>query len=64
MATFYMIGHSNRQLEVVVAMLRDAGVTMLADVRAFPRSRSNPAFNADSFPNPLEKENITYRHFD
>lgn len=64
MATFYTIGHSNREPQVVVTMLKDAGVTMLADVRAFPRSRSNPAFNVDSFPSLLKKEGIAYRHFD
>ena len=64
MATFYTIGHSNREPQVVVTMLKDAGVTMLADVRAFPRSRSNPAFNVDSFPDLLEEENIAYRHLD
>lgn len=64
MATFYTIGHSNREPQVIVTMLKDAGVTMLADVRAFPRSRSNPAFNVDRFPNLLEEESITYRHFD
>ncbi len=64
MATFHTIGHSNREPEVVIAMLNDAGVTMLADVRAFPRSRSNPAFNVDSFPVLLKKENMTYRHFE
>lgn len=64
MATFYTIGHSNREPQVVVAMLKDAGVTLLADVRAFPRSRSNPAFNVDSFPDLLKKEDIAYHHFD
>lgn len=64
MATFYTIGHSNREPKLVLSMLRDAGVTMVADVRAFPRSRSNPAYNVDSFPNLLEAANMTYRHFD
>ena len=37
---------------------------MLADVRAFPRSRSNPAFNIDTFPALLQEHDIAYRHFE
>lgn len=64
MRTFYTIGHSNREPHTVVEMLMDADVGMLADVRAFPRSRSNPAFNVDRFPDLLQQEGIEYRHFD
>ena len=64
MRPFYTIGHSNRDPQTVIEMLKDADVRMLADVRAFPRSRSNPAFNVDHFPGLLRKEGIEYRHFD
>ena len=43
-------------------MLREAQVEMLIDVRAFPRSRSNPIFNIDSFPDELSRVQIGYRH--
>lgn len=59
----YTIGHSNRGPQTVIAMLKDAQVAMLADVRAFPRSRSNPAINVDRFPERLQRSNIDYRHF-
>jgi uncharacterized protein (DUF488 family) len=62
-AGFVTIGHSNRTSQTVIEMLRDAQVGLLADVRAFPRSRANPAFNIDSFPAQLSTHNIGYRHF-
>ena len=64
MRPFYTIGHSNREPHTVLEMLKNADVGMLADVRAFPRSRSNPAFNVDHFPDLLQQESIEYRHFD
>lgn len=44
-------------------MLRDAKVTGLADVRAYPRSRSNPAFNVECFSETLAANQIDYHHF-
>lgn len=61
-AQFTTIGHSNRPLAEVVAMLREAGVDLLLDVRAFPRSRTNPAFNIDRLPGDLGRFQIGYRH--
>ncbi|WP_342769538.1 DUF488 domain-containing protein [Roseovarius spongiae] len=61
MARFATIGHSNRA--PFVQMLRDAGVGVLADVRSFPRSRSNPAFNIDALPETLAPYQIGYAHF-
>lgn len=64
MRPFYTIGHSNREPHAVLEMLQEADVGMLADVRAFPRSRSNPDFNIDRFPDLLQQEGIEYRHFE
>lgn len=60
---FCTIGHSNRSPDAVVQMLRDAGVGLLADVRSFPRSRSNPGFNIDTLPGMLMPVQIAYAHF-
>ena len=63
MATgFATIGHSNRRLDEFVGMLRDAEVDCLIDVRAFPRSNSNPAFNVERLPADLAAVRIGYRH--
>jgi uncharacterized protein (DUF488 family) len=41
----YTIGHGTRSLAELVQILKAAGVTMLVDVRHFPRSATNPQFN-------------------
>ncbi|HLV84587.1 MAG TPA: DUF488 domain-containing protein [Devosia sp.] len=43
-------------------MLRAAQVALLVDVRTFPRSRANPAFNIDLLPDDLARVQIAYRH--
>lgn len=58
----YTVGHSTRTLDELVAILREAGVTRLADVRAIPRSRMNPQFNVDTVPAPLAAAGIDYHH--
>jgi uncharacterized protein (DUF488 family) len=46
----------------MVALLREAGVDVLADVRTVPRSRFNPHFNSDVLPATLAAAGIGYRH--
>lgn len=62
MAAFLTIGHSNRSLEEFIGMLREARVSLLIDVRSFPRSRTNPAFNIDRLPAELAEVQVGYRH--
>lgn len=63
MATgFATIGHSTRDLDEFLDMLRQARVGLLVDVRSFPRSRSNPVFNIDRLPDDLARMQIGYRH--
>lgn len=59
---FFTIGHSNRSLEDFVALLHENQVRLIADVRAFPRSRTHPSFNEDALPSALASEGIAYRH--
>lgn len=61
-ARFTTIGHSNRSLEEFLGMLGAARVDLLVDVRSFPRSRTNPAFNVERLPDDLEAVQIGYRH--
>lgn len=61
-STIFTIGHSTRPLADFVALLHQAGVTLLADVRAFPRSRTTPQFNGDTLAVALAAEGIGYRH--
>ena len=56
------IGHSTRTLEEFIRLLRDHGVTHIADVRAVPRSRRNPQYNRDALPSALGAVGIGYSH--
>jgi len=46
----------------VIAILNDAGVTRIVDVRAFPMSRRHPQFNKDALAETLRADGIDYRH--
>ncbi|PVA06647.1 DUF488 family protein [Thalassorhabdomicrobium marinisediminis] len=59
---FHSIGHSTRDVETVIEMLRMARVEVLVDVRSFPKSRRFPAFNDNQFPQTLAEYQIGYRH--
>ncbi len=61
-ARFATIGHSTRGLDEFLSMLLAARVDLLVDVRSFPRSRTNPAFNIDRLPDDLAAVQIGYRH--
>jgi uncharacterized protein (DUF488 family) len=58
--TLYTIGHGNRSAHELVALLQEAGVRTLADVRAVPRSRRNPQFDSETLRETLEPTDITY----
>jgi len=60
--TILTIGHSTRSTGELVALLKEAEVERLVDVRSVPRSRANPQFNADALPDPLADGGIVYTH--
>jgi len=60
--TAYTIGHSTRSSEELLALLRDAGVELVADVRAFPASRRHPHFNLRELARSLEGAGLQYVH--
>lgn len=59
---FFTVGHSNLRLAGFMAILRQAQVTLVVDVRRFPRSRSNPDYNIDTLPEALARCQIGYHH--
>lgn len=61
-ATLYTVGHSTRSSEELLALLREAGVELLADVRAFPSSRRHPQFSRGELADWLGAAGIAYRH--
>jgi uncharacterized protein (DUF488 family) len=58
----HTVGHSTRTTGELVELVRQGGVELVADVRRFPRSRTNPQFNAEALGPALQKESIGYRH--
>jgi uncharacterized protein (DUF488 family) len=58
----YTVGHSNRSLDELVALLRSFDVKTLVDVRTVPRSRHNPQFNTDVLGPSLRPHGIAYLH--
>ena len=58
----FTIGHATRPLPDFLALLAENGVTLVADVRTVPRSRTNPQFNAATLPGALADSGIGYRH--
>jgi len=57
----FTIGHSTRTLDEFTGILRGVGITLVVDVRAFPRSRTAPQFNIDTLPGALARVGVAYR---
>lgn len=62
MATIFTVGHSTRRLDELIALLRAAGVTAVADVRRWPVSSRHPHFTAPGFGDALAAAGIGYHH--
>jgi len=58
----FTVGHSTRPQEELVAILREAGVLRLVDVRRFPGSRRHPQFGKEALRSALASAGIAYRH--
>ena len=59
---FYTVGHSTHTLEEFVEMLRIAQVTLVADIRTVPKSRTNPQYNKEVLPESLAAFQVAYEH--
>lgn len=57
----FTIGHSTRAAAELIALLGEAAADLVADVRAFPRSRTNPQFNGPVLQETLAAAGIGYR---
>ena len=60
--TIYTIGHSNRPVADLIAMLQFFGVRLLADVRSMPGSKWNPQYNRGPLEGRLLEAGIQYAH--
>jgi uncharacterized protein (DUF488 family) len=61
-APVFTVGHGTRPVDELIALLRDAHVETLIDVRRFPGSRRNPQFNQGALAASLAAGGIEYRH--
>lgn len=60
MTTLYTIGHGNRAIAELIALLAAADIECLVDVRAYPRSRRNPQFARMALQPELNAHDIRY----
>ncbi len=60
MTTLYTIGHGNRAIAEFIALLKNARIECLVDVRAYPRSRRNPQFARMALDPVLKAHAIRY----
>ncbi|HYW27188.1 MAG TPA: DUF488 domain-containing protein [Terriglobales bacterium] len=58
----FTIGHSTRSFDELVDLLREHGVTLLADVRTAPGSRRMPQFTKAALASELPGRGIEYAH--
>jgi uncharacterized protein (DUF488 family) len=63
MQTLWTIGHSTRNAEEFIALLKENEIRALADVRQFPGSRRYPHFGREALAEMLTREGIEYFHF-
>lgn len=59
-ARVFTVGHGNRSTDELAAILIEAGVGRLVDVRRFPVSRRNPHLSRDALEPALSRHGIVY----
>lgn len=64
MTRFYTLGHGTRSFEELQAILDEYGIGLLADVRSFPRSRTNPQFDREELVDRLPEHGVAYEHLE
>ena len=58
----HTIGHSTRPLDAFIALLQEAEIDLLVDIRSVPRSRRNPDYNLETLPGLLAPAGIGHLH--
>lgn len=61
MTELLTVGHGTLPAEDFAALLREAGVQLLVDVRSFPGSRAHPQFKREAMEQWLPDAGIAYR---
>lgn len=60
--TIWTVGHSNREAEDFIELLKSADIEQVADVRRFAASRRLPHFGHDALAALLASEGVGYAH--
>ena len=58
----WSVGHGTKPIDELIAMLADAAIRTLADVRSTPGSRRHPQFGANALAASLGDAGIAYVH--
>jgi uncharacterized protein (DUF488 family) len=59
----WTIGHSTREIDEFISLLKENEIKLLVDVRAWPGSKRYPQFNKDVLAESLTAHGIRYEHF-
>ena len=62
MNTIFTIGHSTRDIEDFLALLKAHGIEEVVDVRTIPKSRHNPQFGQEILATSLKEAGLAYSH--
>jgi len=60
MNAIFTIGHSTREIEEFISLLKAHNITQLVDIRTIPKSRHNPQFGGEALEKSLAEEGIQY----
>ena len=58
----WTIGHSTRDIDRFVLLLKESGIKLLVDVRLLPGSKRYPQFNKEALAKTLREHGIRYEH--
>ena len=60
----FTIGHSTRDINDFILLMKEYGIEEIVDIRTIPKSRHNPQFNSDNLKTVLIKNGIIYKHLE
>ena len=60
--SIWTIGHSTRQLDELVELLKSFSILRVVDIRNYPGSKRYPHFNKEALEISLPENNIAYTH--
>ena len=63
MSAIWTIGHSTRNINIFIQLLKENAIRLVADVRMFPGSRRYPHYNKEALAHSLSEAGVRYEHF-